>query len=196
MPENRYLQAAVTADLAAKMVFVASPRQVGKTTLDTAVLEQWSDGLYLNWDSRDDRRDIRAARWPAGRSLVVLDELHKWRAWKRWLKGEYDAHRARTQFLVTGSARLDVYRKGGDSLQGRYHHYRLHPFSLGEVMRKGRPATIDPGGELPLARASTEAGSNGPYVDSGGRKYRLLSAAQGDHQGAGEQQGSAHGQGL
>lgn len=144
-------------DLAAKMVFVAGPRQVGKTTLARAVLDRWSDGVYLDWDNRDDRRDIRAARWPTGRSLVVLDELHKWRGWKRWLKGEYDAHRGRTQFLVTGSARLDVYRKGGDSLQGRYHHYRLHPFSLGEVMRKGRPTTIEPGGELPLARPSTEA---------------------------------------
>jgi hypothetical protein len=64
---------------------------------------------------------------PAGSALVVLDALHKWRHWKRWIKGEFDKHRGRLRFLVTGSARLDVYRRGGDSLQGRYHHYRLHP---------------------------------------------------------------------
>ena len=156
MLEHRYLEPGVVDDLATKMVLVAGPRQVGKTTLATAVLRRWADGVYLNWDSRDHRRDIRAARWPARRSVVVLEEHHKWRGWKRWLKGEYDTHRDRTQFLVTGSARLDVYRKGGDSLQGRYHHYRLHPFSLGEVVRKGRPATIEPGLELPLPRASAE----------------------------------------
>lgn len=157
MIEARYLQTAAADDLAGKMVFVAGPRQVGKTTLAKAVLAQGPDGVYLNWDNRDDRRDIRAARWPAGRSRVVLDELHKWRGWKRWLKGEYDAHGGRTQFLVTGSARLDVYRRGGDSLQGRYHHYRLHPFSSGEVLRKGRLTTIDPGAELPIGRSSAQA---------------------------------------
>jgi predicted AAA+ superfamily ATPase len=67
---------------------------------------------------------------------VVLDELHKYRKWKGWLKGEFDKHRKRLQFLVTGSARLDIYRRGGDSLQGRYHHYRLHPFTLNELSGK------------------------------------------------------------
>ncbi|MDP2389429.1 MAG: AAA family ATPase, partial [Acidobacteriota bacterium] len=131
MREPRSLQAVVDQDLTEKMVLLAGPRQVGKTTLTRAVLETRARGVYLNWDQRDDRRDIRAARWPVEPALVVLDELHKWRSWKRWLKGEYDAHHPRTQFLVTGSARLDVYRRGGDSLQGRYHHYRLHPFSVG-----------------------------------------------------------------
>jgi hypothetical protein len=73
---------------------------------------------------------------------VVLDELHKWRGWKGWLKGEFDAHRATLRFLVTGSARLDIYRRGGDSLQGRYHHYRLHPFSCNEA--GGGPPTRVP----------------------------------------------------
>jgi predicted AAA+ superfamily ATPase len=90
---------------------------------------------------------------------VVLDELHKWRGWKRWLKGEFDKHGDRIQFLVTGSARLDLYRRGGDSLQGRYHHYRLHPFSQAELAHGGAgPAVPEPGAELEVpARSDTKS---------------------------------------
>ncbi len=154
--ETRYLQAAIDEDLGGKMVLLAGPRQVGKTTIARSLLDRRPSGRYLNWDQRDDRREIRDAHWPAEPALVVLDELHKWRGWKRWIKGEYDAHRPRTQFLVTGSARLDVYRRGGDSLQGRYHHYRLHPFSAGEVARDGAAGAIVPGEEIALARGSAD----------------------------------------
>ena len=123
-----------------------------KTTLARQVLAGWEAGAYLSWDNREDRREIRAARWPGGRALVVLDELHKWRGWKGWLKGEFDKHRERLRFLVTGSARLDVYRRGGDSLQGRYHHHRLHPFSLGRGRVGGQAAAgSGPGQELDIA---------------------------------------------
>jgi len=148
MDSARYLEPPVEADLPSKMVFVAGPRQVGKTTLARHLLARSEAGAYLNWDDRDDRREIRAARWPGGRALVVLDELHKWRGWKGWIKGEYDKHRERLQFLVTGSARLDVYRKGGDSLQGRYHNYRLHPFSVAEALAKGPPRGLEPSAEI------------------------------------------------
>lgn len=96
---ERYLQALVEGDLRAKMVFVAGPRQVGKTTLARTLLERSGAGLYLSWDNRDDRRDIRAARWPGGPALVVLDELYKWHGWKGWLKGEHDAHDAHRHHL-------------------------------------------------------------------------------------------------
>ena len=82
MSRARYLEGPVREDLGAKMVFLAGPRQVGKTTLARQVLEGWEAGAYLSWDNREDRREIRAARWPGGRALVVLDELHKWRGWK------------------------------------------------------------------------------------------------------------------
>ena len=111
MDLRRYLESPIREDLAAKMVFLAGPRQVGKTTVARHLLARSDDGVYLNWDNREDRREIRAARWPAGASLVVLDELHKWRAWKSWIKGEFDKHRGRLRFLVTGSARMDVYRR-------------------------------------------------------------------------------------
>ncbi|MCP5052482.1 MAG: ATP-binding protein, partial [bacterium] len=76
------------------------------------------------------------------------DEIHKHRKWKNLVKGEYDKLKETYKFLVTGSARLDVYRKGGDSLQGRYHYYRMHPFSVAELAHKKN--TFDILGELPL----------------------------------------------
>lgn len=145
---SRYLQNPVKEDLHNKMVFVAGPRQVGKTTLAQQILKEAQQGLYLSWDNREDRKTIRQARWPAGEALVVLDELHKYRQWKRWIKGEYDKHHERLQILVTGSARLDVYRRGGDSLQGRYHHYRLHPLSYAEL--EGSPVSTMPAPGEPL----------------------------------------------
>jgi len=158
MERRRYLEAPIREDLSSKMVFVAGPRQVGKTTMARQILAASGVGAYLSWDSREDRREIRAARWPGGDALVVLDELHKWRPWKSWIKGEYDKHRDHLRFLVTGSARMDVYRRGGDSLQGRYHHYRLHPFTLGELGSGGPPASPEPGAELQIpTRASREA---------------------------------------
>ncbi len=158
MERRRYLEAPIREDLSSKMVFVAGPRQVGKTTLAQQILAASGSGVYLSWDNREDRREIRAARWPGGEALVVLDGLHKWRSWKGWIKGEFDKHREHLRFLVTGSARMDVYRRGGDSLQGRYHHYRLHPFTLGELQSRGGPEPPAPGAELQIpARASREA---------------------------------------
>jgi hypothetical protein len=150
MDRARYLETAIDGDLPDKMVFLAGPRQVGKTTLARRILAGTEAGAYFSWDNRDDRREIRAARWPGGEALVVLDELHKWRGWKSWLKGEFDKHRAHLRFLVTGSARLDLYRKGGDSLQGRYHHYRLHPFSCAEASSPSTPHLVAPLQELSI----------------------------------------------
>lgn len=153
MTRPRYLEALVQEDLSRKMVFLAGPRQGGKTTLARAVLERQGAGTYLSWDSRGDRAEIRAARWPGGEALVVLDELHKWRGFQGWLKGEFDKHRDRLRFLVTGSARLDVYRRGGDSLQGRYHHYRLHPFSAAEALGASHEPP-EPGAEIEVPAAA------------------------------------------
>ena len=130
LPRARYLTAAVRADLARKMVFVAGPRQVGKTTLARGLLRGRAG--YLNWDVAADRERILRREFPAA-PLWVFDEIHKYRSWRGLLKGLYDDRRARQRILVTGSARLDLYRHGGDSLQGRYHLLRLHPLSAGEL---------------------------------------------------------------
>ncbi len=162
MTTPRYLEPPISDDIAEKMVFVAGPRQVGKTTMAQRLLEHADHGQYLNWDNRDHRRIIRRSVWPAGEAMVVLDELHKWKNWKGWIKGEFDTHRDRLHFLVTGSARLDIYRRGGDSLQGRYHHYRLHPFSFAEIERPDRNTTlIDVNQEL-----SFTPDSHGTTVDA------------------------------
>jgi predicted AAA+ superfamily ATPase len=88
---------------------------------------------YLNWDNPKDRPLLLRGELPAGENCIVLDEIHKFARWRNLVKGLYDANRSTASFLVTGSARLDYYSKGGDSLQGRYHYYRLHPFSLLEL---------------------------------------------------------------
>jgi uncharacterized protein len=141
---TRYLKEAIGKDLEDKMVFLSGPRQVGKTTLAKAFLQREED-VYLNWDQREERKRILESRWPATRCTVVLDELHKYKRWKNWIKGEFDAHGGRVRFLITGSARLDIYRRGGDSLQGRYHAHRLHGFSVGELLhtRKGLQAGVE-----------------------------------------------------
>ena len=112
------------------MVFVAGPRQVGKTTLAKTLTG--AKAGYLNWDVAEHRERILRRELPATR-LWIFDELHKYRSWRNYLKGLFDNRRAGQQILVTGSARLDFYRFGGDSLQGRYHLLRLHPLSVAEL---------------------------------------------------------------
>ncbi|MBI2066722.1 MAG: ATP-binding protein [Deltaproteobacteria bacterium] len=113
------------------MVFVGGPRQVGKTTVALKIMGEDQSG-YLNWDVPGHRELILRRELPPT-SLWVFDEVHKYRSWRNYLKGLYDLHREKKKILVTGSARLDYYRRGGDSLQGRYHYLRLHPLSVAEL---------------------------------------------------------------
>src|SRR3990172_7746564 len=114
-----------------KMAFIAGPRQVGKTTLAKHLLAQVvMEAFYFNWDIESHRKVIiknpedfwqRTAVPPVERKpRIGLDEIHKYPRWKRFLKGLYDASAARADILVTGSGRLDIYQRGGDSLFGRY----------------------------------------------------------------------------
>ena len=112
------------------MVFVAGPRQVGKTTMARNL--PGAELGYRNWDIPEHRRQILEGELPPG-PLWVFDEIHKYRSWRDYLKGLYDGRPRDQKILVTGSARLDYYRFSGDSLQGRYHLLRLHPLSVAEL---------------------------------------------------------------
>lgn len=148
------------------MVFLGGPRQVGKTTLAKKILEQqFSQGGYLNWDSDLDRKDILHRRWLETAPLIVFDELHKYGHWKRWIKGIYDTRPDHQTYLVTGSARLDLYRRGGDSLMGRYHYWRLHPITLDEL-----PPQMTP--EECLRRLLTFGGFPEPFFNADAREAK------------------------
>jgi predicted AAA+ superfamily ATPase len=132
----RYLESPVSKDLERKMVFVGGPRQSGKTTLAKHLCEEAGVDVgmrYLNWDAAEDRENIIRERFPTGSGLLVLDEIHKYSRWRQVVKGLFDKRGGELRILVTGSARLDHYRRGGDSLQGRYHLFRLLPLSCAEL---------------------------------------------------------------
>lgn len=130
----RYLTPFVEEFLQKRMVFVGGPRQVGKTTLCLGFLRPASvkNPAYLNWDDLFSRKAVRNGELPP-QPLIVLDEIHKYKYWRNLLKGFYDKNKGGQNYLVTGSARLDIYRRGGDSLLGRYRYLRLHPFSVTEL---------------------------------------------------------------
>ncbi|PWU17609.1 MAG: AAA family ATPase [Bdellovibrio sp.] len=131
----RRLTGHIEADLPKKMVLLAGPRQCGKTSLAKDLVRKVG-GSYYNWDIEKDRRILVSQKLDAGAALWALDEIHKYRRWRNWLKGIYDEHGEEKEILVTGSAKLDVYGRGGDSLQGRYFFYRLHPLTFSELTQK------------------------------------------------------------
>jgi predicted AAA+ superfamily ATPase len=127
-----------------QMIFIGGPRQVGKTSLARHLIgaQDEDDLRYLNWDQVKVREQLLKGIVPSAPQLI-FDEIHKFDRWKTLVKGIYDSRKLSTQIIVTGSARLDVYRKGGDSMQGRYHYFRLHPFTLDELTTIGRPSDIN-----------------------------------------------------
>lgn len=127
---KRYLKTPILEDLKNKMVFIGGPRQVGKTTLSLDLTPK--KYRYFNWDIFEDRQFILKERFPLEK-FIIFDEIHKFKHWRNYVKGLYDKHKQKKKILITGSARLDYYRHSGDSLQGRYHYYRLHPFTVKEL---------------------------------------------------------------
>lgn len=130
----RYLETSLEKFLHKRMVFVGGPRQVGKTTMCLRFLDppKVENPAYMNWDDLNDKKALKNGELPNSK-IVVLDELHKFKLWRNLVKGFYDKKKNVQKFIVTGSARLDYYRRGGDSLLGRYRYLRLHPLSVGEL---------------------------------------------------------------
>ena len=128
-----------------QMVFLSGPRQVGKTTIGESLGK-----LYLSWDDSAARRIIQEGqravfdKYGLGKATeqdatVVFDEIHKYSRWKQFIKGFYDLYGKQLRIVATGSARMDIYKKGGDSMMGRYFPYRMHPFSVAELLDVSLP---------------------------------------------------------
>lgn len=129
-----------------QMAFISGPRQVGKTTISKECSQNSYSTDYLNWDNVIHRKkilsllehteqNIKMKKVLATQNLIILDELHKFKDWKNYIKGFFDTYKEDYKIILTGSARLNIYRKGGDSLMGRYFNYTIHPFTIGEITR-------------------------------------------------------------
>ena len=129
-----------------QMVFLSGPRQVGKTTLAKNIAKTFKNKIYFNWDIPKDKRILinnptffeNVSRVDSSMPLVILDEIHKYRQWKNYLKGLYDQFAEDYKFIVSGSGRLDIRVKGGDSLAGRYFQLHLFPFTVTELSARKR----------------------------------------------------------
>jgi len=139
-----------------QMVFISGPRQAGKTTFSKMIGEQYANSLYFNWDITDEKKKVienpffyeHVQLKDDSKPLIILDELHKYPDWKNYLKGIYDRDKENYKFIVSGSGRLKVFQKGGDSLAGRYLLFYLWPFTLAEIA--GRSTSMEDFIENPL----------------------------------------------
>ena len=130
-----------------QMAFLSGPRQAGKTTLSKLCIMQNQLHQYLNWDNISDRELILSGskqifnefkpdelKSESELPLIIFDEIHKYKDWKTLLKGYFDSLDGQCKIIVTGSAKLNVFRRGGDSMMGRYFLYRIHPLSVAELL--------------------------------------------------------------
>ena len=129
---KRSLYEFILSDLSKKIVLLTGPRQSGKTTLSKILSDNFD---YYNFDNPEHRINLLERSWDRKKDLIIFDELHKLKKWKSWLKGIYDTEGIPPSILVTGSAKLDTYKKAGDSLAGRFFQFRLHPLDLKEITR-------------------------------------------------------------
>jgi uncharacterized protein len=136
---ERFQEAAILRDLKKKMVFLCGPRQVGKTWLAKNIASNFTQSAYLNYDRFEDREIIQREGWRSSTDILVLDEIHKMKDWKNYLKGVFDTREPHLKILVTGSSRLEMFRHAGDSLAGRFFRHRLLPFSPAELAKTHYP---------------------------------------------------------
>ncbi len=179
------------------MVFLVGPRQVGKTTLTQIISRSFPNNLYFNWDIPQHKTRLmenptffqEIKRRDPSTPLIIFDEIHKYKDWKNYLKGAYDQFHDGYQFLVSGSGRLDIYQKGGDSLAGRYFLFHLWPFTIAELGESN--LTIENFLENPVqismersemlkeewSRLSTLSGFPEPYLANRMATYRRWSSS-------------------
>lgn len=177
-----------------QIIFIAGPRQAGKTVFTKMLANAFPNFLYFNWDILDEKRKLienpsfyeEVHRKDSSLPLIIFDELHKYSAWKNYLKSVYDRDKGNYKFIVSGSGRLDMYQKGGDSLAGRYLMFYLWPFTLAELAAgrisfkkfMANPVEIRP---VPGAartiwqRLEQCSGFPDPYLDGTVEFYRIWS---------------------
>lgn len=153
---KRYLTEPVRKDLGKKIILITGPRQSGKTTLAKMIN---LDHEYLNYDYAEHRLLLKEKSWDRKKPLLILDEIHKKRDWKRYLKGIYDVEGLNPPIIVTGSARLDTVKKSGDSLAGRYFQFRLHPLDIKELQGIINPSEA-------LRRLKEHGGFPEPFLEN------------------------------
>ncbi len=181
--EARDLYTRIWRRLAAEksMILLAGPRQTGKTTLAQIISRSFTNSLYFNWDIAQHRSRLitdplffeEVERRDSSTPLIVLDEIHKYKDWKNYLKGVYDQFHDRYQFLVSGSGRLDIHQKGGDSLAGRYYLFHLWPFTIAELGKRNRtvedflddPLRLDMEGSQELAELWSRLAEHGGFPE-------------------------------
>ncbi|MFO7715975.1 ATP-binding protein [Desulfosarcina sp.] len=161
---ERYLQTPILTDLPRKIVLLTGPRQSGKTTLAKMLSDDFD---YLNFDNPEHRLGLMDRSWDRSRQLVIFDELHKLKNWKSWLKGIYDTEKIPPWIIVAGSAKLDTYRKVGDSLAGRFFQFRLHPLDLKEIRTFLAPADL----EAAMLQLMETGGFPEPFLEGDVRFY-------------------------
>jgi len=161
---KRYLTNYILDDLKKKIVLLTGPRQSGKTTLSKTLSNNFD---YLNFDNPEHRLGLIERSWDRSKDLIIFDELHKLKNWKSWLKGIYDTEGVQPRIIVTGSAKLDTYRKVGDSLAGRFFQFRLHPLDLKEIKRINNPDNL----QAVLDRLLDTGGFPEPYLEGSTRFY-------------------------
>lgn len=140
---KRFQKEQIIKDLEKKIVFIVGPRQVGKTWLAKDIAKSFTNPVYLNYDRSEDRKIIHNEAWLDSTDLLILDELHKMKNWKNFIKGVFDTKPEKQKILVTVSARLDTFRYSGDSLIGRFFLHRLLPFTPAEIYKIGEDIPLD-----------------------------------------------------
>lgn len=120
-------------------VALLGPRQVGKTTLAHEIALRFPS-LYLDLESEQDRNKLQEPRLFLERhfdKLIILDEIHRLPEIFRELRGIIDERRRqgkRTgQFLILGSAAIELLKQSSQTLAGRIEFVDLGPLNLTEV---------------------------------------------------------------
>jgi predicted AAA+ superfamily ATPase len=128
-------------------VVLLGPRQVGKTTLARTLAHNWSGGaVYLDLERPADRLKLEDAdsylRAQQGK-LVILDEIHRAPGVFDVLRGIIDDNRQAGQragqFLLLGSAALDLMRQSSETLAGRVAYVDMAPINTAEAATAGIP---------------------------------------------------------